>query len=141
NLLNFLQAGPPPIAISFSSMPLKKPNKIKEMIEEALAKTGQRGLFITGSSGMDVQHTSNHIFSVNSVPHTWLFPRTSGVTHHGGAGTTAAVLKAGKPMLICPFTGDQPFWANRMHKLQLSTAPLREKEMTVEAFAKRINEL
>ncbi|MBP3951634.1 glycosyltransferase [Bacillus suaedae] len=141
DLLHFLEIGPPPIAISFSSMPLKNPYKIKAMLEEALEIIGQRGLFITGWSGMDTKKTKAHIHSVQSIPHSWLFKRTSGVVHHGGAGTTAAVLKAGKPMIICPFSGDQPFWAKRMHDLHLSTAPLREKDMTVEAFVTRIQEL
>jgi len=39
------------------------------------------------------------------------------VVHHGGAGTTAAGLRAGKPTVICPFIADQPFWGRIIHEL------------------------
>ncbi len=141
DLLQFLEEGPPPLAISFSSMPLKDPNRVQEMLVEALEKTNQRGILITGWSGMRSSPLSSHILTVDALPHTWLFPKTCGVIHHGGAGTTAAVLKAGKPMIICPFSADQPFWAKRMKELGVATSPLREKKMSVETFVIRIQEL
>ena len=135
----FLAAGSPPIVISYSSMPLKHPDKVLEMIKQALQRTGQRGIILIGWSGMDVfDKTDDHILCIQEAPHTWLFPRAAGVIHHGGAGTTAAVLKAGKPMTISPFSADQPFWAKRMYGLGVSTRPLREKEMSVDTFAERI---
>lgn len=140
-LLHFLNAGPPPIAISFSSMPLKDPEKIWAMLEEALRLTGQRGIFITGWSGVKGRESHSHILTVDSIPHSWLFPRTAGVIHHGGAGTTAAVLKSGKPMLICPFSADQPFWAKIMQEHGTAAAPLKEKDMSAEAFVDRIQVL
>ncbi|WP_134703400.1 glycosyltransferase [Ammoniphilus sp. YIM 78166] len=140
-VLQFLEEGPPPLAISFSSMPLKDPNRVREMLVEALEKTNQRGVLMTGWSGMESSPLSPRIFTINALPHTWLFPRTCGVIHHGGAGTTAAVLKSGKPMIICPFSADQPFWAKRMKELGIATSPLKEKEMSVESFVHRIQEL
>lgn len=56
------------------------------------------------------------VFHCGAVPHEWLFPRVSAVIHHGGAGTVAAGLRAGKPTLICPFFGDQYFWARAVHR-------------------------
>lgn len=140
-MLQFLEKGSPPLAISFSSMPLKAPNQIREMLLEALSRTNQRGILITGWSGMDKSPPSSHVLSVDAIPHAWLFPRTCGVIHHGGAGTTAAVLKAGKPMIICPFSADQPFWARRMKELGVATPPLKEKEMSVETFVQRIEDV
>ena len=49
-------------------------------------------------------------YLLGPCPHSWLFPRVAAVVHHGGAGTTAAGLRAGKPTMICPFFGDQHFW-------------------------------
>jgi len=140
-LRRFMKNGPPPIAVSFSSMPLDNPRRIWKMLEEALNISGQRGIILAGSSGMSEKHHSPHVFTVDSVPHDWLFPQTCGVIHHGGAGTTAAALKAGKPMIISPFTGDQPFWARRMKELGVATEPLTEKEMSVERLVHRIREL
>jgi len=57
------------------------------------------------------------IYSIDSIPHDWLFPQIDCAMHHGGAGTTAASLRAGLTTLIKPFFGDQFFWATRVHKL------------------------
>ena len=140
-LLRFLEDGAPPIAISFSSMPLKYPDRVKEMLTEALRKTGQRGIFISGWSGMHIEDVNSHILTIEFVPHAWLFPKTAGVIHHGGAGTTAAALKAGRPMIICPFSADQPFWAKYMLDIGVATAPLRERDMSIKAFSGRIETL
>ncbi|MGR9249479.1 glycosyltransferase [Rhizobium leguminosarum] len=57
----------------------------------------------------------------------------SAVIHHGGAGTTAAALRAGKPMTICPFFGDQPFWARRITDLGVGLS-LARRALTVESL-------
>jgi sterol 3beta-glucosyltransferase len=59
------------------------------------------------------------IYHIESVPHDWLFPQIQGVVHHGGAGTTAAGLRAGLPTVIKPFFGDQRFWGQRIEQLQV----------------------
>lgn len=58
----------------------------------------------------DEGHTPDNVYMLENTPHDWLFPRVSAVIHHGGAGTTAIGLKCGKPTMIVPFFGDQPFW-------------------------------
>ena len=58
-----------------------------------------------------------------------------GMIHHGGAGTTAAALRAGLPMTICPFFGDQPFWARLMQTRGVAPAPLDRKNLSVETIA------
>ncbi|WP_456279697.1 glycosyltransferase [Bacillus sp. K7] len=140
-LSRFLEPGPPPFTVSFSSMPLRNPDHIVNMLQLAFKETGQRAILLTGWSGIKQMTASTHIFTSNSIPHSWIFPRSRAVIHHGGAGTTAAALKAGKPMVICPFSGDQPFWARKMRDIGAAAAPLKEKEMSVEAFISRINEL
>ncbi|MBL3648275.1 glycosyltransferase [Bacillus sp. RHFS10] len=140
-LLHFLEAGPPPFTVSFSSMPLRNPDHILNMLQQAFKETGQRAILLTGSSGINRTTDSPHIFTAGSMPHSWIFPQSRAVIHHGGAGTTAAALKAGKPMIICPFSGDQPFWARKMRDIGVAAAPLKEKKMSVEAFVSRIHEL
>ncbi|MBD8498304.1 glycosyltransferase [Paenibacillus arenosi] len=142
-LVSFLENGSAPIVISFSSMPLKQPDNVLSMLKQALKQTGQRAIILTGSSGMQnhANDMDENILYVQEAPHSWLFPLSAGVIHHGGAGTTAAAVKAGKPMTICPFSGDQPFWARRMHELGVSTPTLLEKQMTAERFAEAIYSL
>lgn len=63
--------------------------------------------------GVDEHHqdeVNKFVFRLGRCPHDWLFPRMAAVIHHGGAGTVAAGLKAGRPTLVCPFFGDQYFW-------------------------------
>jgi UDP:flavonoid glycosyltransferase YjiC (YdhE family) len=59
------------------------------------------------------------------VSHRWLFPRASAVIHHGGAGTTAAVMRAGVPSAVVWFLGDQPTWGKRIARLGVGTPPVR----------------
>jgi UDP:flavonoid glycosyltransferase YjiC (YdhE family) len=61
------------------------------------------------------------MITVGDVPHALLFPRTAAVIHHAGAGTTAAVLRAGVPAIGVPVQFDGFFWAARL--VALGTAP------------------
>merc|ERR1712151_728053 len=63
------------------------------------------------------QFADSMVFKVDSVPHSWLLPLCSAAIHHGGAGTTGAVARAGIPTAIAPFAWDQPWWAERMECL------------------------
>ena len=60
------------------------------------------------------------------------------VVHHGGAGTTAAGLRAGKPSIICPFLGDQPFWGTRVHSLGAGPTPIPQNKLTVANLSRAI---
>jgi sterol 3beta-glucosyltransferase len=85
---------------------------------------------------------SKNLFVVDGyVPHDWLFQQVSAVVHHGGAGTTAAGLCAGKPTLIIPFGGDQPFWALRVHAKGLGPKPIRREKLTADKLARALTEL
>jgi UDP:flavonoid glycosyltransferase YjiC (YdhE family) len=73
------------------------------------------------------------------VPHDWLFPRTAAVVHHGGAGTTAAGLRAGVPSVVVPFMSDQPFWGRRVFALGAGPEPIPRKQLTAEKLARAIS--
>jgi sterol 3beta-glucosyltransferase len=81
-----------------------------------------------------------HVLMVDSISHSWLFPRMAAVVHHGGAGTTAAGLRAGVPSIVIPFFGDQLFWGQRVAKLGVGTAPIPRKKLTVELLAQAIHQ-
>jgi sterol 3beta-glucosyltransferase len=63
------------------------------------------------------------------------------VVHHGGAGTTAAGLRAGKPTLIIPHMADQPFWGRRVHELGAGVKPLPRHQLTTETFTAALRKL
>jgi UDP:flavonoid glycosyltransferase YjiC (YdhE family) len=76
---------------------------------------------------------------IESAPHEWLFPRMAAVVHHGGAGTTAEGLRAGKPTVICPTTlNDQLFWGRRVRDLGVGPEPIPQKKLTAETLLRAI---
>lgn len=110
-LSEFLNAGEPPVYVGFGSIVVDDPDRFTSMIFEAIQKAGVRALVSKGWGGLGGEtKTPENVYMLENTPHDWLFPRVSAVVHHGGAGTTAIGLKCGKPTMIVPFFGDQPFW-------------------------------
>ena len=140
-LVRFLADGPPPVYVGFGSMAPSDSKKLTEIIISAIEKCGCRGIIATGWGGLNPDHLSDTIFNVSNVPHDWLFPRVSAVVHHGGAGTTAAGLKAGAPTLVCPFFGDQPLWGQVVYELGVGVAPIPQKTLDVEKLSSAIHAL
>ncbi|KIX97250.1 uncharacterized protein Z520_06702 [Fonsecaea multimorphosa CBS 102226] len=103
----------PIVYIGFGSISgISDPVAFTKMVFEAVEKAGVRAVISRGWGGMgDGMEKPDGIFLIDNVPHDWLFPRVDAVVHHGGAGTTAAGLRFGKPTMIVPFFGDQPFWS------------------------------
>ncbi|HEX6305016.1 MAG TPA: glycosyltransferase, partial [Anaerolineales bacterium] len=134
----FLEAGGPPVYVGFGSMGGRNPERFAALVLEALAKSGQRGLLLTGWGGMRTLSTPDNVFVVDSAPHSWLFPRMAAVVHHGGAGTTAEGLRAGVPTVIVPFIVDQPFWGKRVKALGVGPEPMPRKNLTAVRLANAI---
>lgn len=141
-LVHFLEAGPPPVYIGFGSMVGgQKAKQRAALMLEALAQSGQRGILASGWGGLEATDLPDHVFMVDSVPHDWLFPLVAAVVHHGGAGTTAAGLRASKPTLVCPYLADQPFWGKVVHQLGVGPKPMPLAKLTVNQFANGITQL
>ncbi|MFE9103489.1 glycosyltransferase [Actinomadura geliboluensis] len=132
-LAEFLAAGPAPVYVGFGSMVPKDSAMTDLTVRTALKLAGVRGI-VQG----DPATSDEHVLAVRDVPHTWLFPRMAAVVHHGGAGTTAAGLRAGVPTVVCPFFGDQPYWGERVAALGAGPRPLPFRAMTVPRLAARI---
>jgi sterol 3beta-glucosyltransferase len=137
-LQTFLEKGDPPVYIGFGSMAGRNPEQLARLVLEALDKSGQRGLLLTGWGGLRAELVSDQVFVLDSAPHSWLFPRMAAVVHHGGAGTTAEALRAGVPGVIVPFVFDQPFWGARVKSLGLGPDPIPHKSLTPDRLAHAI---
>ncbi|XP_021652258.2 sterol 3-beta-glucosyltransferase UGT80A2 isoform X2 [Hevea brasiliensis] len=132
SLVEWLEGGDPPIYIGFGSLPLQEPEKMTQIIVAALEETSQRGIINKGWGGLgNLPEPKNSVYLLDNCPHDWLFPRCKAVVHHGGAGTTAAGLKAGCPTTIVPFFGDQPFWGERVHARGVGPAPIPVDEFSL----------
>lgn len=140
DLVRFLEAGAPPVYIGFGSMSGTKAQERANIVLEALAQTGQRGILASGWGGLKASDLPTSVFMLEQAPHDWLFPRVSAVVHHGGAGTTAAGLRAGKPTVIVPFIADQPFWGRVIHEIGVGTQPIPQKNLTSEKLSAAIHE-
>ncbi|XP_073008666.1 sterol 3-beta-glucosyltransferase UGT80A2-like isoform X8 [Typha latifolia] len=131
SLMKWLDAGDKPIYIGFGSLPVQEPEKMTRIIVEALEITGQRGIINKGWGGLgNLAETMEFVYLLDNVPHDWLFLQCKAVLHHGGAGTTAAGLKAACPTTVVPFFGDQPFWGNRVHARGLGPPPIPIDQFT-----------
>lgn len=140
----FLRDGPPPIYIGFGSMPVQNPEALSRTLIEALKQTGLRAVIARGWGDFNPAKSGDlpgSICVIDAAPHEHLFPRMSGVVHHGGAGTTIAGLRAGQPTLVCPFLVDQPFWGRRIADLGAGPPPLPPKSWTVERLAASLKAL
>jgi sterol 3beta-glucosyltransferase len=125
----FLAAGAPPIYVGFGSMPFGA-RRNTEILYAAVARWGGRVVVARGWGGIDPNQANENIFVIENAPHDKLFERVAGVVHHGGAGTTAAGLQAGKPTFVVPQTVDQPYWGSRVHDLGCGPEPVPLRKLT-----------
>jgi UDP:flavonoid glycosyltransferase YjiC (YdhE family) len=138
-LSDFLAGTDLPVCISFGSMVNRKAERIDQIVQEALKRTNNRGIILSGWGGVTHQ-SSKDLLYLESVPHDWLLPRCKMIIHHGGAGTTSAGLRAGIPNIVVPFTADQPFWGNRVHAVGAGPKPILVKKLSVDKLSHAIFE-
>jgi UDP:flavonoid glycosyltransferase YjiC (YdhE family) len=137
-LVDFLADGRPPIYVGFGSMAPADAERLTALALDALARADQRAVLLAGWAGLGRTAASDRVLVVDAVPHDWLFPRVAAVVHHGGAGTTAAGLRAGVPAVVVPFFADQPFWGERVWRLGVGARPIQRKALTTEQLAAAI---
>jgi UDP:flavonoid glycosyltransferase YjiC (YdhE family) len=116
---SWIAAGTPPICFGFGSMLVE--SDTVEMISEACARLGERALVCSGWSDFSRVPHFEHVKVVGAVNYAAAFPACRAVVHHGGAGTTAASLRAGVPTLILAMAVDQPFWGAQVKRLKVGT--------------------
>jgi sterol 3beta-glucosyltransferase len=137
-LIDFLHAGPPPVYIGFGSMSSYHPDATLRIAVETLHRTRQRGVILVAKEYMREHRLSEQIYITNGAPHDWLFPHMSVIVHHGGAGTTAASLLAGKPTIIVSHIVDQQFWGDRVAFAGAGPKPLSRRHLSTEKLAKTL---
>jgi UDP:flavonoid glycosyltransferase YjiC (YdhE family) len=115
----FLAAGPPPLVFTLGTAAVLDAGDFYEQSARAAQQLGRRAVLLVGAhaSNHPRAHYSQDIFTAAYAPFSTLFPRAALVVHQGGVGTTAQALRAGKPMLIMPYSHDQPDNARRMQRL------------------------
>lgn len=102
--------------ITFGSMVYDNPEEIMQRLVAAWPKD-RKLILQPGWSGFKVPESATNILEVGPMSHDQLFQHASVVIHHGGAGTTASVLHAGKPHIVVPHIGDQDFFSAEVKRL------------------------
>jgi len=121
-VMSWIATGKPPIYFGFGSMPVESPREKVAMISAACAQLGERALICWGAGDFtDVPQTAD-VKLVSTVSHAAIFPACRAVVHHGGAGTTAAGMRAGAPTLILWVGAEQPIWAAAVARLKVGLA-------------------
>jgi len=141
SLTEFLSRGEPPVSFGFGSIFGRDPKRVTQIILEAVRRTGVRAVLARGWGGLEPTDPaqSKSVMFIEAAPHEWLFQKVDAVVHHGGCGTTAAGLLAGKPSIICPFFGDQPFWGGHVARLGVGPSPIPQSKMTVDRLCRAID--
>ena len=113
-----------PIYMGFGSMPVHRLAKLVEMLLNVCIKLKKIAIFCGRYTENEENFLAKHeeggrILLVKGAPHEWLLPKCLMAIHHGGAGTTAASMRASIPTIIYPVIIDQPFWAARIVDLKV----------------------
>ncbi|MFC4372724.1 glycosyltransferase [Nocardia halotolerans] len=118
-LAAWLDAGAAPIYVGFGSMAVDDPAALVRMLGAVCARRGRRLLLAAGWAGIEPLLSAQAAI-VDQVDHASVFPRCLAAVHHGGAGTTAAALRAGVPQVICSVQADQPYWGRALARRGLA---------------------
>ncbi len=122
HLKKFLAAGEPPVVFTLGSAAVLAAGPFYELSAKAAKRMGARAVLLIGADPRNrpQEKLSDSICVAEYAPYSALFPRVRMVAHQGGVGTTAQCLRAGKPMLIMPFSHDQPDNARRMKRRKVA---------------------
>jgi rhamnosyltransferase subunit B len=135
------ERGLPPLVFTLGSAAVLDAGDFFEQSARAAELLGQRAILLVGNDPRNrPSHTSENLCVAPYAPYSKLFPRASVVVHQGGVGTTAQALQAGKPMLVMPYSHDQPDNARRVRRLGVARV-IRRPQYTAELAAKRIDQL
>lgn len=143
-LQDFISSGSPPIFVGFGSIVVDDPTRLTSIVLSAIELSGVRAIISGGWGSLDVDALDANtdeetvFFLQNECPHDYLFQYVSLVVHHGGAGTTAAGLAAGRPTVVIPFFGDQFFWGHMVHRAGVGSAPIHSQSLTPSDLASAI---
>ncbi len=139
-LRRFLADGPAPVYLGFGSMVSRDPAALTTVLLDAVRQTGRRAVLSAGWTGLagDAAELPDGVLTLGEVPHDWLLPRCAAVVHHGGAGTTAAAVRSGRPQVVVPHVGDQFYWGRRVRQLGIGPEAIRRHLLDADVLARAV---
>jgi vancomycin aglycone glucosyltransferase len=133
HLESFLASGEPPVYFGFGSM--RAGEHTSRMLIEAARAIGMRSIISQGWGNLAPIDAGTDCISIGDVDHEKLLPRVAVIVHHGGAGTTTAAARAGRPQVVVPHLYDQFYWAHRVKKLGIGIATPSHEHVTSGSLA------
>jgi sterol 3beta-glucosyltransferase len=132
DLLDFIQRGEKPISVSLGVMSTSgaRARKSAQIVMRAIHQVGTRAIVQGWDEALKELESSEMVYHAGSLPHEWLFEQVSAVVHHGGFGTTAAVLRAGLPGVVIPHVIDQFYWGQRVFDLGVGPKFISRGQLT-----------
>lgn len=139
-LVRFLDAGEPPLVVSLGAMSLSGDDTLEaaSVTLEAMRHTGTRAIIQGWDEALKRFTLPSTVYPAGSIPHDWLLPRSAGIMHHGGFGTTAAGFNAGIPSIVIPHIIDQYIWGNKVAELGVGPKPIPRAKLNVNALTTAI---
>jgi UDP:flavonoid glycosyltransferase YjiC (YdhE family) len=142
----FLSRDPAPVYIGFGSMIATRGSELAELTLAAVRAVGRGAIVAGGWAELDRGITGapgappvDDVLAVDSVPHSLVLPRVGAAIHHGGAGTTTAVARAGVPQVLLPHLLDQYYWAHRVETLGLGPRAMPVQLVTADILSARLD--
>jgi UDP:flavonoid glycosyltransferase YjiC (YdhE family) len=138
HLEKFMQSGPAPLVFTLGSAAVLTAGRFYEFSARAAIRLGMRAVLLIGADQRNRprQELPETICVAEYAPYSALFGRASMVVHQGGVGTTAQCLRAGKPMLIMPYSHDQPDNGRRVRRLKVGRVIQRKNYLPVRVARK-----
>ena len=134
----FLAAGPPPVYMTIGSMSAADPSfeETIQLFTDAAMQAGCRAIVQTG--GPPVEPGPPDVLYLLQAEHHLVFPRCAAVVHHGGAGTTHAASRAGRPSIVVEHVTDQAFWGGVLQRAGIAPAVLHRRTVNAAVLARAI---
>jgi UDP:flavonoid glycosyltransferase YjiC (YdhE family) len=140
-LERFLADSPPPVYVGFGNLPTEQPRATLALIAEAVTRAGLRAVMLADQATARSLALPESVFTLPFVSHEWLLPRVAAAVHRGGAGSTAASLRAGLPTLAVTAASDGLFWGARVAALDAGPKPLPRRTLTAQRLADALTQL
>lgn len=154
DLERFLAAGPEPVYVGWGSIPCGSPEEMGLLAVRSIKYCGRRGLVLGGWVGLTLEATvkgqpdeaelraycAENVLFISTAAHSTLFPRCAVSVHHGGAGTTMASLRSGRPCIITPGMYDQFENAKMVSRKGVGIDAGHLPTVTPEKLAEHINQ-
>jgi sterol 3beta-glucosyltransferase len=141
-IATFLDQGPAPVYFGFGSMIPDDPQQVTtvgRIWADAVNRVGCRAIFQLPLPELASRfETPGRIMVTTGAPHGLVFPYCSAIVHHGGAGTSRAALRSGRPSVVVAHLLDQFFWANELERVGVAPRPLHRRSLTAPKLARAL---